>query len=69
MNLSGQAALKLGEEEPVSIPEKIATRRIGSDEQNLAEFPLGSIDRDKSDTGNSRNQMRQAQYCSARELL
>ncbi len=53
MNSSGQAALKLSENEPVSRPEKIATRRIGSDELNLAEFPLGSIGRDKSETGNS----------------
>jgi len=53
MNLSGQAAVTLVENEPVSIPEKIATRRIGSDELNLAEFPLGSIGRDKSETVNS----------------
>ena len=53
MNSSGQAAVTLVENEPVSIPEKITTRRIGSDELNLAEFPLGSIGRDKSETVNS----------------
>ena len=53
MNSSGQAALNQGENEPESIPEKISTRRLGSDELNLAEFPLGSIGRDKSETGNS----------------
>jgi hypothetical protein len=54
MNSSGDIALKVGEnKKSVSKPENIATRRIGSDELNLAEFPLGSIGRDKSETGNS----------------
>lgn len=48
-----QTAINLGDSEPGSIPERIATRRIGSDELNLAEFPLAGTGREKSETGSS----------------